>query len=266
MQKGSLVVVGTGIKAIGHVTLEAKSCIEGAEKLFHLVSDPLTVRWLADLNPTAESLFSSYVEGKDRLETYMEIVNRILTSVRSGLQVCAAFYGHPGVFAFPTHQAISQARAEGYSAVMLPGISSEDCLFAELGIDPGAQGCQSYDATYFLLFKPQIDLRVTLILWQIGLVCHGEHRIDYPNVGLPLLIEALSNIYDPSYVATLYESAIYAVCKSRVEQVAIKDLASIRMTTATTLYVPPLAKDKPDENTIARLTSAFSNASPFITS
>lgn len=64
MQKGSLAVVGTGIKAIGHVTLEAKSCIEGADKLYHLVSDPLTARWLADLNPTAESLFSSYCRRK----------------------------------------------------------------------------------------------------------------------------------------------------------------------------------------------------------
>jgi hypothetical protein len=33
---------------------------------------------------------------------------------------------------------------------MLPGISAEDCLFADLGIDPGIYGCQSYEATDFL--------------------------------------------------------------------------------------------------------------------
>jgi len=29
---------------------------------------------------------------------------------------------------------------------MLPGISAEDCLVADLGIDPASSGCQSYEA------------------------------------------------------------------------------------------------------------------------
>jgi len=30
---------------------------------------------------------------------------------------------------------------------MLPGISAEDCLFADIGVDPGIYGCQSFEAT-----------------------------------------------------------------------------------------------------------------------
>jgi precorrin-2 methylase len=63
-----------------------------------------------------------------------------MTAVREGLNVCAAFYGHPGVFVYASHQSIRLARAEGFEAQMLPGISAEDCVFADLGIDPENMG------------------------------------------------------------------------------------------------------------------------------
>jgi uncharacterized protein YabN with tetrapyrrole methylase and pyrophosphatase domain len=260
MQIGSLVIIGTGIKAIGHITLEAKSCIEKAEKLFFLVSDPLTSQWLTALNPSAETLYSSYVEGRDRMETYLEIVERILVPVRSGLRVCAAFYGHPGVFAWPSHKAIGQARSEGYAAVMLPGISAEDCLFADLGVDPGEYGCQSYDATDFLLFRPRINPSAALVLWQIGVTGHVEHRLHYPNIGLPLMLEILSVIYPPSHLAILYEAAQYAVCEPVIQHVPIGNLLQSRMTTATTLYVSPLTKNKTDKDTLSWLSSAIAKS------
>ena len=53
------------------------------------------------------------------------MVDRILASVRDGRRTVAAFYGHPGVFAFATHESIRRARAEGYRARMLPGVSAE---------------------------------------------------------------------------------------------------------------------------------------------
>jgi len=37
---------------------------------------------------------------------------------------------------------------------MLPAISSEDCLYADLGVDPATTGNASYDATDFLLRNP----------------------------------------------------------------------------------------------------------------
>ena len=54
------------------------------------------------------------------------------------------------VFVQPSHESIAIARLEGFSARMLPGISAEDCLFADIGLDPGKDGCQSFEATDFL--------------------------------------------------------------------------------------------------------------------
>src|SRR5262245_8423545 len=103
MPSGSLTVVGTGIRLGGQVTLETLSCIDRAQKLFYLVGDPVMEDWLHDRNPTAESLLDLYEYGKPRRRTYREMVERILAEVRRGLNVTAAFYGHPGVFADPSH-------------------------------------------------------------------------------------------------------------------------------------------------------------------
>jgi Tetrapyrrole (Corrin/Porphyrin) Methylases len=80
------------------------------------------------------------------------MVNRIIKYVKRDLRVCAVFYGHPGVFCTPSHESIRIARKLGYRATMLPAISAEDCLFADLGVDPGKHGCQSFEATDFLVY------------------------------------------------------------------------------------------------------------------
>ena len=65
----------------------------------------------------------------------------MLQEVRLGKVVVGVFYGHPGIFVAPSHRAISIARAEGYEAKMLPAVSAEDSLYADLGVDPSRCGC-----------------------------------------------------------------------------------------------------------------------------
>src|ERR1700676_3415101 len=166
MRTGSLTVVRSGIR-LGQTTIEARSHIEQADKVLFLVADPLAWSWIADLNPTAESLHVFYERSADRMTAYIGMVEHILSRVRQGVKVCGAFYGHPGVFAFPTHEAIRRARADGIEARMLPGVSAEDCLFADLGIDPAPTGCQSFEATDFLVYNRHIDPTAALVLWQL---------------------------------------------------------------------------------------------------
>ena len=181
-RRGQLVVVGTGLRTTGHFTSEAIAWIRAADKVLYVVGDPVAEEVLRTLNPDAvESLQDLYGEGKERQDTYDQMVERILECVRSGLRTCAAFYGHPGVFVYPSHVAVRRARAEGFSAIMLPGISAEDCLFADLGIDPAAYGCQSYEATDYLFSQRRLEPSSALVLWQVGVVgsttfTSGEYR------------------------------------------------------------------------------------------
>ncbi len=255
MANGSLTVVGTGFSLAGQVTREALSAIERADRLFYLVNDNVTSRWLEEKNPTAESLHSSYHPGRDRGETYIEMAERILAPVRDGRWVCAAFYGHPGVFATPPHEAIRQARAEGYEARMLPGISAEDCLFADLGLDPGALGCQSFEATDFLIRRRRFDPASLLVLWQVGVIGVRDFRKGelWNRRGLEVLSEELLRHYPPRHRVTLYEASAYPVCGPRVLHLPVTELGGAPATVRTTLCVPPLGVTPVDAEVLARL-------------
>jgi len=171
-----LAVAGTGIRIVGQLTIEAATCIRRAERLHFSVSDTVGERVIRALNSRAEPLMPLYVDGKSRSETYEEMVETIMGSVRAGHRTAAVFYGHPGVFAFPSHEAIRRARHEGFRARMLPAVSAEDCLFADLGVDPADSGCQSLEATDFLLRMRAIDTSQQLILWQIGVLGEWAYR------------------------------------------------------------------------------------------
>src|SRR5215469_15932550 len=133
-KKGSLIIVGSGLQAVRHLSFESKMAIEQAEKVLYAVTDPVSELWVKKMNPNSESLTIFYQLGKFRQNTYNQMTELTLKYVK-GLNVCVVYYGHPGVFVDPSHNSIKQARAEGFNAVMLPGISAEDCLFADLGID-----------------------------------------------------------------------------------------------------------------------------------
>ncbi|MEO8276970.1 MAG: SAM-dependent methyltransferase [Thermoanaerobaculia bacterium] len=241
-KQGSLTIVGTGMLIAGQVTQEALHAIEEAGKLFYLVTDIVTSRWLESLNPTAESLYDCYGDGKPREESYREMVERLLAALRAGNDVVAAFYGHPGIFVAPSHEAIAIARSEGFRAEMQPGISAEDCLFADLSIDPGERGCQSFEATDFLLRRRIFDPTSTLILWQIGGIgVFDFHRTAlWSRQGLEVLAAELLHRYAADHEVVVYEAVPYPSLPPRIFRCTLADLPQAPVTIRSTLYVPPL--------------------------
>jgi hypothetical protein len=228
MSRGSLLIAGTGIKVVGHVTLETRTLFERATTLLYLVADPATGAWIRELNPRAESLEPYFGEGRTRWDAFQLVIDRILTEVRSGANVCAAFYGHPGVFVYMSHEAIRRARAEGFDASMLPGISAEDCLIADLSVDTGAVGYHCIEASYFLI---------------------GRRRPD----SLAVLTETLLEHYPRQHPVTVYEAAIFPVCDPYIRTVALEDLPSVPVSRISTLYVPPATEPVTDAAMMRRL-------------
>jgi precorrin-6B methylase 1 len=244
---GSLIVVGTGIEAIGQVTLAAEGAIRTADTVLYAVSDLITIEWILSVNRAAESLYPLYTPDGDRYQTYLRMVERILAEVRSGRRVCAVFYGHPGIAVTPSHLAIEQARAEGYPARMLPGISALDCLASDLNIDPALAGFQSYDATELIRHRERINPHCPLVVWQIATTAQATYTPGtYNRAGYLELIDTLTAIYGAEHNVTLYEAPFWAVCDARIETVPIRRLANVEPTIASTLYLPeklPTADD-----------------------
>jgi hypothetical protein len=245
--QGSLVVVGTGVAPVIQATLESVRLIRTAEKVFYLVTDPITEFWLKDLNPTAESLAGLYGEKKPRQQTYRDMTARIVATVREGLAVCVAFYGHPGVLVQSTHSAIAELKAEGFPARMAPGVSADGCLYADLGINPGICGVQSFEATDFLLFGRRFDPTSILILWQIGVLGESTAR---PGTCRPERLQTLTGHlrrdYPASHPVVLYQAAQFPGHAADARYLRLEALADASVLPLAMLYVPPLPQRPPD--------------------
>jgi hypothetical protein len=252
-----LMVVGTGIRAGVQLTPEAREAIEQADEVRFLVAEPVAEGVIESLNPRAQSLVRHYRPGIARRLAYEAMTEEILELVRLNVEVCAAFYGHPGIFCTPAHESVRRARAEGFEATMLPGISAEDCLFADLGLDPGTTGCQSYEATAFLARTPPVDTEAVLVLWQVSILGRTDYVEEPDPSRLPELAAALLALYPEEHEAILYEASPYPVGGPAVRPVRLGELADASLPRLGTLVVPPVSRSRSERTAAAAIAFPF---------
>lgn len=251
---GSLVCVGIGMTLGSHIGPLARSHIEQADVVFSGVSDGVVELWLKQMHPDVRSLQPYYREGKSRMQTYRQMVDAILAEVRAGKNVCGAFYGHPGVFAWAPHKSIEIARREGYRAHMEPGVSAEDCLYADLGFDPGTYGCQHYEASQLMLYRRRIDPSAYLVLWQVGLA--GDRSLARFSTGAAyrqVLVDVLARDYPLDHEVTIYRVATLPIQQTRIERTTLRELPQADIGMADTVVLAPAGAMQPDHEIRARL-------------
>lgn len=254
IRRGGLDCVGLGMMLGAHLTPRARHSIEHADVVFVLASDPLVEQWVEAMHRDVRSLQPHYAEARSRRVTYARMTEAILGEVRQGRRVCAAFYGHPGVFAQVAHEAIAIATGEGHEAAMQPGISAEDCLYADLGLDPGRLGCQHFEATQFLCCERMVDTSAYLVLWQAAIAGDRgftRHATDRAYRGV--LVDKLLRFYPPMHEVTIYEAPTLATATPRIEHMPLDALRDAELRMQSTLVVPPVRPLAPDPVAIAAL-------------
>jgi uncharacterized protein YabN with tetrapyrrole methylase and pyrophosphatase domain len=253
--RGSLACVGMGMTLGSHLTPLARDHIEQADVVFAALSDHIVEIWLQRLNPNMHSLQSYYGEGKSRMKTYQEWVDLLMTEVRAGKRVCAVFYGHPGIFAWSPHTAIEVARAEGFQAHMEPGVSAEDCLYADVGIDPGRFGCQHFEASQLLFYEHRINPAGYVVLWQTALV--GDWSLTRFHTGpayRQVLVDRLSQDYPLDHEVIIYHAATLPIEQPQIRRVLLRDLPDTALASQETVVLPPAISLKPNLAMRERLT------------
>jgi precorrin-6B methylase 1 len=252
---GSLTVVGPGLDRRRHLTPETVEAIKSANKVLYATIDPNEdAAWVRMINPAAESFNDLFSGSRHRNQNYELMVERILSEVRAGFRVCMVAYGHPGVLDWACHESIRRAQAAGFPAHMLPGISSEACLIADLGMDPGDLGWQSCVAERFLRQPRAIDPRVPLILWQVGVVGHltaPSERTPFVRGGIRLLAETLAKIYGAEHGVMIYEFRTEGA--PIIQHVTVATLEDSYLTPLSTLVVPAKGVVPEDAEMAARL-------------
>jgi hypothetical protein len=238
----ALQLVGVGYGGKGNWTGEALEALTTAERLFYLVSEPMAALALRRLVPSAESLHDCYREGEPGAEASRRMEARILAALRAGQRVVAAFSGHPAVYCGPVLPALAAARAEGFSARMVPGISCLDWLLADCCDLLGQWAGRSvYEATDFLLRPRTFDPGLPLILLQPGVVGVQAFRAGEAGDprGLEILTEALLGRYPPGQRVVLYEAATLPTSTAVRQEVTLEALVRTPISVTTTLVVLP---------------------------
>ncbi|HAT2150958.1 TPA: methylase [Legionella pneumophila] len=234
-----LIVCGSGIKSISHFTEETKHIIRHADKVLYLVNEPNLKEWIKREAKEAESLESIYFNTRKRIDAYSQITNHIINEYNTGKVLCVLFYGHPTIFADPALKAVRKINASSGNAVILPGISTLDCLFSDLQIDPGDQGCFTIDVTELLIYERTVDVHAHVILWQLANL--GMHNVKQTSK-LNVLSDYLRSFYKHDHSVCIYEAALIPMQKPRIEWIRLEGLNDSLISPLSTLYIPPITQ------------------------
>lgn len=248
-----LAVVGLGIKFKSHLTLETLSYIKEADFVFYLTTEPAMQEWIKKSNPNTESLEKFYNQFKRRTNCYEAMTKHVLHALNQNKNVCFALYGHPLLFAKPAVDLVNKAKLQGFHVEVLPGISAEDCLFADLRINPSQDGYHSYEATNFLIYKRKVDIYSHLILWQVGIIGVVTYPLKKNKKGLAALSNYLSLFYSPHHCVYIYEAAQYPHLEPKIRKVILNELIDASISTFSTLYIPPVSSADYDKEMLLAL-------------
>jgi len=248
-----LICVGTGINHEQQISIAAKTYLQRADVVYGVMPNSAGDAWIMQNNPNYVSMQKYYGAGKPRQQSYMEMASAMLEELRSGKDVCCVLYGHPGVMANIAHLAIGLAKQEGFAAKMEPAISAEDCLFADLGLDPCYHGCASFEATQLLFTKHTVDPAAVLIMWQISLV--GEYTLKKfrtTRENLQITVDFLNQWYELDHNVIIYEAAFFSGQKPRIEQIVLRSLPDAKLNPESTLVILPKKRAEYNNEMLAK--------------
>ncbi|EGX50055.1 hypothetical protein AOL_s00076g406 [Orbilia oligospora ATCC 24927] len=240
---GKLILVGTGVRSLCQLTLEAIDEIERADVIYYAVRDATTEGFIKKRNKEAIDLYQYFINDEEipEADIYIQIAEVMLAATRKGRRVVGAFFGHPGLFMSPNRRALAIAQAEGYTAKILPGVSVDDCLLADLGVDPSFIGCLTCEARDFMIHDHLGLTSRHVIMYEVGYL--GFYGDDSKTDYFEYFVNRLEEIYGNEHSLVNYTAAISPLMQPVINTLTIGDLRKPevrkQITSASTLYFPP---------------------------
>ena len=164
---GMITIVGLGPGAVGHLSLETMSIMQGCEQVILRTAVHPTVAELAKQGVKYTSCDDLYEAGASFEEVYQNVVTRVLTAAYKG-DVVYAVPGSPLVAEKTVVLLREQAKAQNIELAIKPSMSFLDLAYVALGIDPIA-GLRIIDAQDFgaIADAGQYPLMITQVYSQL---------------------------------------------------------------------------------------------------
>lgn len=245
-------IIGTGMRGRQQMTKEAERAIEASERFYSIHMSKLYEEYINQMDVEQYDLRGHYSEGKDRVDTYEEVAETVLEAAEEVNEpVTLALYGHPMVFVSPSRKVINRAEERGLVVEVRPGISSMDCLYTDLGFDPGQSGVQMFEATDMLLREWELNPEVPAMIWQIGAVESSIHHTsveDKPE-RYSRVREYLQQFYPDDHTVISAQTPIYPTTEPKQYEFQLNEFESMHedLNKLQTLYIPPV-RERPVQN------------------
>lgn len=236
-------VAGLGIVAVSQITAEVESVLRHSEEILYLDHGFGVGEHLSSLCPRVTDLYPlSYRPDEPRIRAYDRMSAAVLDAAIDHAPVTFAIYGHPRIYVYPTAQITTAASHLGLEVEILPGVSSLDTILIDVGLDPGLDGLQMYEATDLLLRRRPLQPDVPALLWQVGAV---ESSLYSQQPSAPerflRLKEHLLDFYPPDHLVKAVHSSGHRLAPSIVSEFTIDELPRglAEASPVATLYIPP---------------------------
>jgi len=238
-----IAVVGLGIAGAHQLTRQVEETIRRSTKLFVTDSGSGLLDYLVDLGPEVVSVGSAAGKVEHRVVAYRRIAAAVVAAALEQPPVCFATYGHPMMYCYPTTLIRRAALVLDLKVKLLPGVSFLDTVLADLGIDPGFDGLQVYEATDLLVRRRPIQPDVALVITQAPAVANAsnrpsDRRLDH----LDLLQRYLAAVYPATHEVVLVTSAPHPLLEPEINVVPLGSLAAALLAAnqLATLYLAPV--------------------------
>jgi uncharacterized protein YabN with tetrapyrrole methylase and pyrophosphatase domain len=235
-----LCVLGSGIKTIAHITLETVEFVKNSDIVLFLVNEPLLKDYIKDLSKNSFDLEETYYSNDNRKEAYQLISEKIVEQLELYDKVSVILYGHPIYCSSPAQKAIRVAKDKGINIISCPAVSSLDCLFSDLNIDPAEYGMQIYTADQFINENIKPTTSSYLVLLQSGFINFDKHVHLSNTVHFNALLKSLKSIYHQENEIIIYESSIYPNITPLVTKKTLQTLEPDDISSLSTIIIKAL--------------------------
>jgi hypothetical protein len=162
-----LYLVGAGIDFPGHLTVQTIEILSSCEQIYTNIPDDRLHVLPHDLRAKCVSIWSLYRDKRERKKNYNDVTEEIVDRAMSVRPFGWLTPGHPMVFDSVSHALLKAGEERGWRVHVVPGISSLDTIFAEVGYDP-ANGLLVYEADGLVRDQVPILTNFALLLLQPG--------------------------------------------------------------------------------------------------
>jgi len=239
-----IAIVGLGMSGVHQMTREVEATIRRSRHLFVTDVANGVIDHLRALCPRITDLTKHHATSSHRVLLYRKMASEVVAAAMEAAPVCFASYGHPKMYCYPSTLIQRAAELLNLRTVLLPGISSLDTLLTDLGIDPGADGLQVYEASDALIRQRPLQADVGCVIYQVPIVLEADNRIpgQHSRDRLRRFQDYLLKFYPAEHVALFVTTKTHPLLETITQRIAIRHLADRLLINSTmgSLYIPPV--------------------------